>query len=443
MISISRWISRSADAPFSVSLTAVFQFQTFSRRHGFDVILWALLIGLIGGLSSAGYREANIGLTHSLTRACGDIVTIAESLDGFDRLLIPTLGGLFAGLFLTLARRYPGGQTGQDYLEAIRTNDGVIPFRATVIRLISSLLSVSSGSSIGREGGMVQLSAMLTSILGQFGKMSPERLKLLVGCGGAAGLAAAYNTPLAGALFIAEIVTGSLAIEVLGPLIISAFTSTLIVRHWIGAHPIFSSRDIMATQEVDLLPLLALGILCGVLAPLFLIGLQWSRKGFDRLHLPVALKLALGGLGIGALSLKTPEVWGNGYSVVESLLSQPQDTQQVALILGMKLFATFLAVGSGAIGGVFTTTLLLGASTGWLFGAALTLWCPSLGADPVYFSAVAMGAFLAGTSHAPIMAILMIFEMTLDSNLVFPLIMSALIAGYLSRMLHPHSIYQR
>lgn len=419
------------------------RFRSFSRRHGFDVILWALLIGLIGGISSAGYREANLWLTHFLTRTCGDIVAIAESLDGFDRLLIPTLGGFLAGLFLTLARRYPGGKTGQDYLEAIRTNDGVIPFRATVIRLVSSLFSVSSGSSIGREGGMVQFSAMLTSILGQFGGFPPERLKLLVGCGGAAGLAAAYNTPLAGALFIAEIVTGSLAIECLGPLIISAFTSTLIVRHWIGTHPIFTSRDIMATQEVDLLPLFILGVLCGVLAPLFLVGLKWSRKAFDLMHLPVSLRLALGGFGIGLLSLKTPEVWGNGYSVVESLLSQQQDPNQVASILGMKVIATFLAVGSGAIGGVFTTTLLLGASTGWLFGAALSLWYPSLSADPVYFSAVAMGAFLAGTTHAPIMAILMIFEMTLDANLVFPLIMSALIAGYLSRIVHPHSIYQR
>lgn len=401
------------------------------------------MIGLIGGLSSAGYREANIWITHFFTRTCGDIVAIAESLDGLQRLIIPTLGGFIAGILLMLARRYPGGQTGQDYLEAIRTNDGVIPFRSTLIRLASSLVSVSSGSSIGREGGMVQLSAMLVSVLGQKGRMSPDRLRLLVGCGGAAGLAAAYNTPLAGALFIAEIVTGSLAIEVLGPLIIAAFTSTLIVRHWIGASPIFTSRDIMVTQEVDLLPLLGLGILCGILAPLFLIGLSWSRKGFDLLKLPTYLRLALGGLGIGILSLSTPEVWGNGYSVVESLLNNPQELRHVAIILGMKILATCLAVGSGAIGGVFTTTLLLGASTGWIFGAALTVLCPSIGADPVYFSAVAMGAFLAGTTHAPIMAILMIFEMTLDANLVFPLILSALIAGYLSRILHPRSIYQR
>lgn len=417
--------------------------RDFLVRHGVDGILWALLIGLIGGLSSAGYREANIWLTHSFTRTCGDIVEIAESLDGFDRLLIPTLGGFFAGILLLLARRYPGGKTGHDYLEAIRTNDGVIPFRATLIRLASSLFSVSSGSSIGREGGMVQLSAMLVSVLGQKRRMSPARLRLLVGCGGAAGLAAAYNTPLAGALFIAEIVTGSLSIEVLGPLIIAAFTSTLVVRHWIGAQPLFTSRDIMLTQDVDLLPLVILGVLCGILAPLFLVGLSFSRKLFDKLHLPTPLRLASGGLGIGLLSLKTPEVWGNGYSVVESLLSQPQDPRQVVIILGMKILATFLAVGSGAIGGVFTTTLLLGASTGWLFGSEILLFYPSLGADPVYFSAVAMGAFLAGTSHAPIMAILMIFEMTLDANLVFPLILSALIAGYLSRILHPRSIYQR
>lgn len=181
-----------------------------------------MLIGFFCGISSAVFREANIGLKWLLTGESGDIVAIAASLNTEMRLLVPCLGGFLAGLVLWLGTRLFKGMRSQDYLEVIRLGDDVMSVRPTLARLLSSLLTISSGASIGREGGMVQLSALVASSLGRIFRVSRPQLRLLVACGGAAGMASAYNTPLAGALFVAEVVMQSLAIEALGPLIVSA-----------------------------------------------------------------------------------------------------------------------------------------------------------------------------------------------------------------------------
>jgi CIC family chloride channel protein len=217
--------------------------ESFGRSAMDGMLLWSVLIGVIGGISSAAFREANIGLKWLLTGQTDDIVIIAKSLSPTMRLLIPTIGGICGGIALVVGARLFRGMRSQDYLEVIRLGDGVISFRPTLARLISSLFSISSGASIGREGGMVQLSALMASAIGRAFKVSRPKLRLLVACGGAAGIASAYNTPLAGALFVAEIVLQSLAIEALGPLIVASVAATITIRHWIGLTPIFASSQ--------------------------------------------------------------------------------------------------------------------------------------------------------------------------------------------------------
>ncbi len=411
---------------------------------GMDTMLfWALLAGLAGGVSSAAFRAAIAALKECLTGQSGNIIAIAESLTPADRLWIPTLGGLLAGFTLWLGSRLFRGLRAQDYLEVIRLGDGVISVKPTLARLLSSLLSISSGASIGREGGMVQLSALVASSLGRLFGLSRPRLRLLVACGGAAGLASAYNTPLAGALFIAEIVLQSLAIEALGPLIVAAVTATLVIRHWIGVEPILSAPDFSMPTRIDLLPLLGLGVLAGGLAPLFLASLDLARRLFQPLHLPLPLSLGLGGLIVGALSLVAPEVWGNGYEVTEILINGAPTQAFIVRLLWLKVLATAAAVGAGTVGGVFTPTLMIGACMGWLYGHWLPVWLPDVALDPVAFAVLGMGAFLAGTTLAPLTAGLMIFEMTLDANLLFPLIVVTLVARYLTALIRPRSVYSQ
>jgi CIC family chloride channel protein len=406
-----------------------------------SMLLWAALIGFVGGISSAAFREANIELKLLLTGQSRDIVAIAESLSLEMRLIIPTLGGFCAGLALLIGTRLFRGMRSQDYLEVIRLGDGVISIRPTIARLTSSLLSISSGASIGREGGMVQLSALFASSIGRFFRLSQPKLRLLVACGGAAGLASAYNTPLAGALFIAEIVLQSLAIEALGPLIIASVVATITIRHWIGMSPIFTLPEFRAPVVVEFLPLIGLGILAGVASPVFLTMLDFTKKIFKLLNLPLPFSLALGGLLVGVISLDVPEVWGNGHAVIEGLLNKHSEQDFVFAILFLKVLATLAVVGSGAVGGVFTPSLVVGATIGWLYSHQLSLIFPGIGVDTVTYTVLGMSAFLAGTTHAPLMAILMVFEMTLDGNLLFPLIVVAMSARYLSAMIRPTSVY--
>ncbi|RYU57949.1 voltage-gated chloride channel ClcB [Methylolobus aquaticus] len=413
----------------------------FGRIPSHGMLVWAALIGMGGGLTSALFREANIGLKWLLTGQSGDIVAIAESLSPGMRLFIPTVGGIGAGIALAVGARLFRGMRAQEYLEVIRLGDGVILLRPTLARLVSSLLSISSGTSIGREGGMVQLSALMASTVGRLFRVSKPQLRLLVACGGAAGIASAYNAPLAGALFIAEIVLQSLAIEALGPLVVASVAATLTIRHWIGLRPIFTSPELAAPADVDVLPVLGLGLLAGLLAPALLGLLGAATRAFQCSRLPLPIRLGLGGFLVGLMSVNTPEIWGNGHAATTALLGGQLEADFVLHLLMLKVLATAIAVGSGAVGGVFTPTLLMGAAAGWLYGEGLHLALPGLATHAVTFAALGMGALLSGTTHAPLMAIVLVFEMTLDANLLFPLILAAMTARYVAAAIRPSSVY--
>lgn len=406
-----------------------------------SMLLWAALVGVAGGLCSGLFRAANIGLKWLMTGQTQDIVAIAESLPPAMRLWVPTLGGLAAGSVLWLGARLCNGLRSRDYLEAVRLGDGVIAVRPTLARLASSLISISSGASIGREGGMVQFSALAASSIGRLLRFPKQRLRLLVACGGAAGLASAYNTPLAGALFVAEIVMHTLAIEALGPLIVAALSATLVIRHWIGLRPIYTLPSLTLAHPPAIAQVLGLGLLAGILAPAFLALLDACLRLVQRLRLPLPLSLGLGGFAIGAISLWYPQVWGNGHAVAEFILAGSPTRDFVLSLALLKMLATAAAVGTGTIGGVFTPTLLIGACTGWLYGQSLLALGLDGSTDTVTFAILGMGAFLSATTFAPVMAILMIFEMTLKADLLLPLIAVAMAARYIAAAIRPVSVY--
>ncbi len=431
-------------------LSLIVKFVLFLRIRFLEVLgsnvsrntfVWAAIIGILGGLSTALFREINSLFKYILTGQSIDIVSIAQILSPEMRLMIPTLGGLLAGLMLLLSSKLFKGMRSQEYLEVIRLGDGVISIRPTVMKLFSSLLSISSGASVGREGGMVLMSALFASSAGRFFNFSKPKLRLLVACGCAAGLASAYNTPLAGAVFIAEIVMKSISIEVLGPLIVSGVFAAITIRHWIGISPIFTLPVFTVPIHTELLPVLGLGICCGLISPILLFLINVSKKIFNYLNLPLPFSLALGGLVVGIISLDMPDVWGNGHAVIENLLNQSESPNFVWQLLLLKLLATLIVVGSGTVGGVFTPTLVFGSTVGWLYSYHLHLLFPSLQTENVVYAVLGMGALLAGTSHAPLMAILMVFEMTLNGNLLFPLIVVVILTRQISVVMQPKSIY--
>ncbi|WP_337049065.1 voltage-gated ClC-type chloride channel ClcB [Serratia fonticola] len=404
----------------------------------------AILLGICAALAVWLFHRAMFGLEWLLLdHEEGSLVAAAAALPGWRRALTPALGGLAAGFLLWIYQRYqhqkPIAPT--DYMEAIEAGDGRLAVNASLIKCLASLLVVSSGSTIGREGAMILLGALVGSVFAQ--RFTPAKeWKLWVACAAAAGMASAYHAPLAGSLFIAEILFGSLMLASLGPVVIAAVSALLMTNLLNGGQaPLYIVEPLAAPWPVQYLLMALVGILAGVCGPLFLWAMAASGRAFRSLNLIPPLQLALGGLIVGLLSLLYPEVWGNGYSVVQSLLSAPPGMLLVSAILICKLLALLASSGSGAPGGVFTPTLFVGAALGSVVGQMFGLW-PELGTTvPILLALTGMATLLAATTHAPIMAALMVFEMTGEYTLLPGILLACVIATTIARGLRPQSVY--
>lgn len=402
---------------------------------------WAVIVGAVGAFATIAFREGITLLQTLIAGHGGSLVEMARGLPWTVRIFVPAAGGLVAGLCLLLARG-PDKKLNTDYMEAITIGEGVIPVRQSLWRSLSSLCTIASGGSIGREGSMVQLAALCASLFGRWIHLDPPRLRLLIACGAAAGITSAYNAPIAGAFFVTEIVLGSIAMESFGPILVASVVANITMREFAGYRPPYEMPVFPAVTGIEVLLFVALGALCGLTAPYFLRLLNASKAGFARLTIPLPLRLALGGLIVGVLSVQAPEVWGNGYSVVNSILHQPWAWGTLVTVLLLKVVATAATVGSGAVGGIFTPTLFVGAVAGCLFGQAVHAIWPDATSLPFAYAMVGMGAFLTAATHAPLMAILMIFEMTLSYQVVLPLMLSCVVAYFVARAIAQASMYE-
>ena len=422
--------------------------RSFLRAHWpkdelFTLLVLAALVGVGGAVSSFLFREFLTGARHSLDPRDDGIVAMARLLPWWGRLLLPTMGGVAGGAILKYGLKWAPKRGADDYLEAITIGDGNLGVRQTLIKSASSLCSVDSGASIGREGPMVQLAAMIGSVLGRALRLPREQRQMMVACGATAGITSAYNAPIAGSLFVVEIAMGSLSKTTLGPLIVSAVVANVVTRWCLGLNAVYQMPPFTIITGWEVFAYAGLGIVCGFLAPVFRWALDTFRKLFDRLDGGLIVNMALGGLGIGLIAVWEPDVWGNGYSVVNSILHLSWTWQALLIILVLKIVATALCAGSGAVGGVFTPSLFVGAALGGLYGHVLVGLSPLSDTVVAGYTIVGMGAFLASVTYAPLMSILMIFEMTLSYQAVLPLMLACVIGHYIAQHIRPDSIYGR
>jgi len=398
------------------------------------ILFWAALVGLCGALSSVAFREGLRLLEILFTGQSRSLIQAASAMAWWHRALLPLGGAILAGFVLRLAGRMLASPRAVDYMEAVRVGDGSISVRATLVNSVSSLLTISSGGSIGREGPMVQLAAMLGSRLGRLARAPIPRRRLMVACGGAAGIAAAYNAPISGALFVSEIILGGTAMESFGPLVVASVVSSATVHRFMGYGPVYDVPKVQFASNWELILYVVLGVLLGHLAPPFLASLDFAKSRFVALKLPLEWQLGLGGLIVGVISIAFPEVWGNGFGAVSSILNAHLIGWWLLAILLAKLLATAATVGSGAVGGVFTPTLFLGCAIGALFGGVVHAVLPHVTSVPAAYALVGMGGFLAATTHAPLTSILMLFEMTQDYDMILPLMLACVTAHYTAKV---------
>lgn len=404
-------------------------------------LFWAAVAGFLGALSAVAFTSLTEGVHELLTGSRAGVVETMRLIPPWAVVVVPAAGGVVAGLILKFGQRFSGRQTATDYMEAIVIGNGHVPLRASLVKSAAALFTIGSGGSIGREGPLVQLAAVASSRLGRWLGLSTPKQRLLVACGAAAGIASAYNAPIAGSFFIAEIILGSIAMESLGPLVIAAVTAALTMRGLTNAGKLYAVPSYEMHTHWEMAAYVLLGLVAGALAPWFLRSLRSAEELFRRTRLPLVVRLGLGGLLVGLLAMKVPEVCGNGYSVVVGVLHGDYGWSVLVLIVVCKWLATCASFGSGAPGGVFTPSLFMGAGAGYLYGAALqTLW-PAGGIDPRAIAMVGMGAFLSAASHAPVMAIIMLFEMTLSYDIILPLMVCSVVAYFTAKSLEGASLY--
>lgn len=406
-------------------------------------LILAGFVGAVAALVNLTFYSATEFLKWVGFHQTGDPVEIARELAPVWRLAVPLAGALAAGAILQWGQRLARGDSSTNLLEVVVAGDGRLPLRQTFIKALSSLVSIFTGASIGREGPITQISAALASKSGDLVALPPYRLRLLLACGAAGGMAAAYNAPIAGAVFAAQIVLGNFAMNLFAPLICSSVTAAVLSRSFFGLEPSYRVTEFDFTSLSQLPWFLVLGVLAGGLGATFLRLLDQSEMIFRRTGWPLLVRLGVAGLIVGVLAAFSPAVWGNGYGTASRILQS--DAFYVGWVLvGVflaKFVATLAAVGSGTVGGVFTPTLFLGVSLGALFGSLLHSVGLAESLPTGTFALVGMGSLLAATTHSPLLAMIMLVEISLNYSLAPPIMLACAVGTLVSRRLHPSSVY--
>ncbi|MFG0284193.1 MAG: chloride channel protein [Phycisphaerales bacterium JB039] len=447
--------------------------RRMADRLGFErdwyLIVLGALIGVITAFGAVGFAWALRTTEHLSDQA-------HEALPLYLLPVVPMAGALITGLIVHYGAGEARGHGVPQVIKAILQHRGVIPLRVGLVKVFASVATVGSGGSAGAEGPIIQIGSTAGSVLGQKLRTPREHMATLVGCGAAAGIASIFNAPIAGVFFCLEILVRDFSLRTFAPIVVASVLSTATTQAILGENEaIFEVSALRAgSYQFTLLELpafLVLGLACGALGVGFSHLLHIAEDTFERIRVhpairPVLGALLLGVLGIGFVLLigsdqHRPAFFGNGYATIERLLSPatytPDAAQSLELhgagfdqaVLGLmaallvgKALATALTLGSGGSGGVFAPGLFMGATFGAGFGLVLdAMGLIPHGSSPAAYALVGMAAFIAGGTHAPLTAILMLFELTRDYTVLLPIMIAAVVATMTAQLIDRDSIY--
>jgi CIC family chloride channel protein len=401
----------------------------------------AVTVGLAGGFGATGFRYLINFLQTVAYGSSDELLDVVATIPWYIKFWIPALGGLVVGPLVYFLAREAKGHGVPEVMEAVALRSGIIRKRVVLVKSLASAVSISTGGSVGREGPIVQIGSAIGSSLGQLLKVSADRMRTLVGCGAAAGIAATFNAPIAGSMFALEIILGDFGLATFSPIVISSVVATAVSRAYLGDTPAFivPTYELVSVWEFPIY--LLLGLVCAVVGVTFTKTLYRFEDLFDSFQFPEYLKAVVGGLILGALGLAFPQILGVGYGAMDMVLMQQIAWWLMLLLVVVKILATSITIGSGGSGGIFAPSLFLGAMAGGFFGMIVHTLFPATTASPGAYSIVGMGAVVAATTHGPLSAILILFEMTGDYKIILPLMFSCIVGAIASGQLLKDSIY--
>ncbi len=414
------------------------------------MLLLALVVGVGSGLGAVAFRYLIRWITELLSGYvdyAGRGHVANPHVPGLGRwfvVLAPIIAGLFYGPLVYGFAREARGHGVPEVMLAVARSGGRIRPRVAIVKALASALCIGGGGSVGREGPIVQIGSALGSSLAQLFKLDERRIRLLVSCGAAGGIAATFNAPLAGVFFAMELILRRWETQAFGMVVLSSVTSSVIGRAILGDAP-FLRLPAFHVEHVVQYPLFALlGILAGLIGVVFsrvLYAIEdlcdWAWRG------PEWLRPAVGGLLLGGLLLVLPEMYGVGYPVLGRAVSGGYAmTFLLALLVG-KMLACSITIGIGGSGGVFAPSLFCGAMAGALFGDVVHAAAPQIGGSVGAYALVGMGAVFAGAARAPITAVVIMFELTGEYTIILPLMLAIVLAAGASHLVSSDTVYTR
>ncbi|WP_292390259.1 chloride channel protein [Methanosarcina sp. UBA5] len=405
------------------------RFDTETAKINLIAIIIGLLTGFVIGVYDRilQYSNAFLGMQQEFS---------LHEFPQYYVLFVPAFGGLLVGIISHFLMKKKYGVDG--LIETVTLRGARLNLRDVFLEVFTSIITISSRGALGKEAPGILAGAGTGAFVGRILKSTERQLQILLGCGAAGGIAAAFNAPLAGVVFVVEVIYGELETRTFIPIVISSVFATLVSSTLFGIKPIEISSYQLVSPYKELGLCLVLGLLAGVISTLLIRTLYYTKDVFSEIPPHPVFKPALGGFGVGLIGLFYPRVLGMGYNVIMDALNSQFTFKLLLILLFLKIFAFSLSLGSG---GTIVPSLFTGAMLGGAFWTAANLLFPGTVAEQGAYAMVGMGAVFAGTARAPLTAILILFEITRDYNMILPLMFACVLSSVMSNALYPESIF--
>ena len=415
--------------------------SSFFSQDQIILLTMGVIVGVLAGYGSVGFRILIDYLRELIYGSNGNFIEVLSQVPWYIQLAVPTVGGLIVGPMIYFWAREAKGHGVPEVMEAVSLKGGYIRKRVGIVKTAASAVTIAVGGSVGLEGPFVQIGSALGSTVGQVFRTSAGRMRILVGCGAAAGIAATFNAPLAGMMFALEIVLGEFAITTFSPIVIASVMATAVARSYLGDHPAIMVPEYELVSAWEFILYALLGGLAGLAGVAFTTVLYKVEDLVDAIKFPEYLKTALAGFALALIGLASPLVMGVGYEGMHLALNDQLVWWMLLVALVLKMMSTSVTLAGGMSGGIFAPSLFMGAMLGGAFGHFSHMLLPTVTAGSGAYAVVGMGAVVAATTHGPMAAFLILFEMTGGYKIILPLMIGCVVSTLVAQMVRPESIY--